>query len=186
MRKNTLTIVLVVVVILLSILLIGTALQNKKLRTTLPYLVPGEKIKYFDVTGANEELVKAEVLTKAPLSLIFIFNRKCSTCDGNILYWNRMAKLVKKDNVKIYGIILPGPTEMFNFKEKAKVSFDLFTPENREKFKNRFRIKINLAQTILCVGDKVGLIKLGQLGGDDYNLFLTTIKNFNNKKGGTS
>jgi len=149
--------------------------KNKNIQSQLPYLVPGEQITYFDVLGLNAEKITAGMLNSKKIALLFIFQQPCSHCDRNLATWNRIGRILKND-VDIYGIIPAPPGQMFELKENARLSFNIYSPDDLVKFKKNFRLKTDLAQTILYVDREVDFVKFGDVNGDDYTNLLRRIK----------
>ncbi len=169
-----------IIIFLLIILLFNLVLTNKKLKESFPYLTKGEKIEYFDLLDKNAKELGKEVLKKNYLNLIFIFKRPCSTCNGNVLYWNRIAKILK-NKVKIYGIIPGTPSLMFDLSKKAETNFKIFVPENLKMFISENKIKTDKAYTILLKRNKIFLNIVGNLSGDDYLKIIRVANLFANK-----
>ena len=153
--------ILMGVVVLLGYIVLRLAQENSKIKSALPYLMHGENIEYFNLIGMDNEEIDVSVLKKSTVSLIFVFNT-CSECNKNILYWNKLAGILKK-KISIYGIVLDTLSNVYNFSEASKLNFRLYSPDSIEELKRNFRLKLDIAQTILCCADKVKYITLGEL-----------------------
>lgn len=139
-------------------------------------LAEGEEIRYFDLIGTDNNQVDASVLKDGHISLLFIFKHPCVPCNHNLTLWRRMAKILKDDQVTVYGIWLGSPSEMFEFADNAKLGFKLFSPVDVEKFKNQLKLNLNYARTILYADNQILAYKLANLEGEDYSSMLRQIK----------
>ena len=162
------------IIFILLVLIIKLIILNKDLVNSLPYFIKGEKIEYFDLINMNGKNVNDQLLLGDKPSLIFVFSRPCSPCNKNIIYWKNMAEIFK-GKVNIYGVILNSATEAFNLKEKSKVDFHLFIPENINKFIKHFRIKLNLAETNIYK-DGVKYTSIGDLSGEEAVKIINIVK----------
>lgn len=170
-------------VVLVSGFLIFRLLQiNTQLRTKIPYLLPDEKIEYFDLIDKDAKKIDSTVLSTASTakpSLIFIFSRPCSKCNKNIYLWQKIAE-ISKGRINVYGIVLDSLGAAFDFEESANLNFKIFVPEDITKFKNSLRIVFNFSMSILY-DNGVKYMQLGELQSDDaveiIKLIKTLIKN---------
>jgi peroxiredoxin len=176
-RTAWLITLLTVLLFISSVTIIILIRQARAIKTHLPYLTPGEKITYFDLTGMHSEVVSRSHLDSAKASLIFVFKQPCSHCNGNILYWNRIARILK-GSIDIYGVIPGGPAQMFELADKARLHFKLFVPDDPAQLKKAIRYKLNMAQTILVVDGKVDSVIIGELDGDSFTGVLQKAKQF--------
>ena len=78
--------------------------------------------------------------------------------------WNRMAKIISNS----YCVLLGDASEAFEVKENANLSFDFYVPNDIDKFKKKFRVKINSVPTLLCRGNKVVFVYNGKITGDVF------------------
>lgn len=166
--------VLLAIVIVLGFALYKSLKANHIYRDSLPYLAVGEEIDYFDLTGMDAAAIDASVLKKDKPSLIFIFSRPCSPCNKNIVYWKKMAEVLK-DKVHVYGIILGQPSEAYNFSEDVRLNFDIYVPENVDEFIRKMRVKLNFSQTIVY-HEAVRLVQLGNMEGEEAVSLIKFVK----------
>lgn len=148
--------------------------ENKALKNSLPYLLDGEIVTYFDLINIDNKKITAADLNDGKLSLILVFQQPCSRCNESLQLWERLAKILSK-RAKIYGVILD-MNEMANFSAQGDSAFHLYSPLEPEKFKGIFRLRINIPQTIIYHNNKVAAIKMGTLSGDDFLDLLKKIK----------
>jgi len=155
--------ILYFIIFILLIFIIKLIFLNRDLINSLPYFIKGEKIKYFDLVDMNGKEINAQLLKKDTPSIIFIFSRPCSPCNRNIIYWRRMSDILK-GKVNIYGIVLDSISNAKIFASKSELNFPIFVPQDLSGFIKRFRIKLNLPETILY---KEGVIRsiLGEVDG---------------------
>lgn len=175
LKKNYLNIIYVLVVLLVVLLFIRIKKEDGY-KEKLPYLVEGERIEYFELIGLNNELINSDFLKKSEISLIFIFKEPCGVCNGNLIYWNRIARILKDKDVNIYGVVLGGKEKSDKLNKEAVLNFDVYFTKDRDKFKKYFRLKHNFAQTLVCIKNKVFMNIFGKLEGELYTECLKTIK----------
>jgi peroxiredoxin len=164
-EKLLLTFILVVVIIFgYSIYRYNQA--NSELKAALPYLMKGETIDYFNLIGINGNKIDNSFLHGNTPSLIFIFSRPCSPCNKSIVYWKKLAKMLQKENVLIYGIVLGDVDNAPDFAKNARLNFKIYHPQDMQQFVKAWRLKMNYAQTVLCWNNKVVELKIGDLDGE--------------------
>ena len=156
--------------------------KNQLLKSALPYLVPGEKINYFDLIGEDREKINESIL-KNKISLLFIYKLPCLACNKNSLLWRRIAKIAGKE-INIFGIALIDFNELVEFAESSRLNYKLYAPENIDLFRKKMRVKLNTPQTILYY-NKVQYVLPGTITGDAYTHILRKLKQIkkNMKKG---
>jgi hypothetical protein len=100
--------------------------------------------------------------------------------------WNKIARVLKKDKIRCYGIILSGFSEMVNFNKiyNDSLEFKVYSPEDVLKFKKEFRIKLNRAQTLLVKDSKVRNVNFGELSSADYIEVIKSSRRLLKEKGG--
>jgi peroxiredoxin len=165
---------LVALIVVLGFLIFKLAEENRKIRSFLPFLIPGEKISYFDLIGENGENIDATLLDFQRPSVIFIFSRPCSPCEKNIAYWKKIFSIAK-DKADFYGIVIDEPAAAFNFAHKANLKFKIYVPDDYQKFVDHLRLKTNFAQTILY-HEHVKLSYWGELDGKRATRIIDEIK----------
>jgi peroxiredoxin len=166
---------LVAVIAAGGLVIIDQHSQIQSLKRSMVSLAVGEQIDYFDLIAADQLRIDASALNSGKVSLIFVFKHPCVPCNHNLTLWRRMDKILN-GKVEIYGIWLGNPTEMFNFQEKTRLGFNLYAPVDTEKFKKELRLNLNYAQTILYYDNRVAVVKIQDLAGDDYTAILRKIK----------
>jgi peroxiredoxin len=163
-----------VLFIVASILLIVSAYTivrlitiNHSLRQSLPYLLKNEAIDYFELVDEEGNHITREAINKP--SFIFIFSRPCSPCDRNIALWNAFTELFR-EKMDMFGIVVDEPGATAYLREKVKLNFSLYSPEDIRQFISRFRLRLPHSQTII-VSEKgnVAYLKPGELTQDDFS-----------------
>jgi peroxiredoxin len=141
-------------------------------------LAVGQKINYFDMIGADNQVLDVSVLNRArkPV-LLFIPKQPCVPCNPNFLLWKRMAKIIQ-DHADIYGIWLGKPSDMIEFQENREFYFKFYSPVDLDRIKKELKVKFNYPQTILYQDNKVVLVKLGNLEGHDFAAILNRVKQY--------
>lgn len=184
MRKKTNVILICLLVAAALSASFITVEQHKRIRmleNSLPFLPAGEKIGYFDLIDKNDKKVDKTTIADNKVTLIFVFERPCSPCNKNIVFWNKIA-LRFKDQVNIYGVIAEDFQDFYNQLESLRVGFQLYCPDNVEMFLNELRIRTNMAQTILYAKG-VQYLKLGELGNKDIFSLIEKIEEEIKKNG---
>jgi len=186
LKKSIKTLLFVLMVLFLASLFIIHKQHTKIsfLKGNLPYLLPGEKIDYFDVLNTKDERLGLSNIDNNA-TLLFIFERPCTRCNKNIKVWQKIAQIVKrKNNVNVYGIVLGDPKDMFNLAGMMKLNFDLCSAVDQTKLIDSLRIRLNLPQTVLLKNGKVSSVLIGELTGDNYTKILKKVMmpTKNNKK----
>lgn len=72
-----------------------------------------------------------------------------------IKIWNKISKYSKDYNLNTYGIVLDTIENVIQLAEEKSIHFNLFAPKDIKKFKEQFKTRFNLSQTILCKNGKV-------------------------------
>ena len=172
--RNYIKFIPLLIIIILSIFIIKLIGTNNSLKESLPYLIKGEKIKYFNLIDNDGKKIDEKILKHDFPSLIFIFSRPCSPCNKSITYWKRLSSILK-GKVNVYGIVLSNATEAHSFSSNAKLNFPIFIPEDINIFIKNFRIKINLPETILYKNGVVHL-RLGEINYKDVTQIVRKAK----------
>ncbi len=84
---------------------------------------------------------------------------------------------ILKNRVEVVGIIPGSYSEMLVFANENEANFKLFAPQNIDEFKKKMRLKLRSAQTLLYHNNKILLIEIGALSGDDFTTIIKTAKN---------
>lgn len=134
----------------------------------------GDAINYFDLIGDAGEVINVSDLAEKEISAIFVFSN-CHICEKNIPFWKRIAAILK-NKLSVYGIILNELSEIVYFSKSAQLTFELYCPNDQNKFRRKFGTKQNLAQTILYRNNRILYKKDGTLEMDDYFNLVELIK----------
>jgi len=163
--KDFFFVLLSMVIIILSIILYSTIKSRKELINELPSLRIGDTVDKVKLISEEVTSIKEFKLSTLGMAAIFIFSKPCTPCNKNIPFWRRISALKRAE---VFGIIPDKVTGMVNLSGTLQVNFRLYCPENIERFEKKFRVKLDLAQTLLLERGKVIYIKLGQLTTQDY------------------
>lgn len=165
-----------ILIIFLLLALMGTVmLYEKRLsrtRASLPALMVGDKVPKLPLTDGTGRFYSTGYLRKT--GLIFIFRRPCSPCNTNYNLWRQMSRILRKraPEVKIRGIVLNGKEGLQQFEDSGSPGFPVCAPVEIQTFIRRFRIRLNLAQTLLVHHGRVRRLRIGELKGEDYRHFI--------------
>jgi len=173
-KSKTFTICLffLFIVIVLGFISFKYYKENQRIKQALPFLLPGEPIDYFQLASVDDAGADLETLPPGKTGLIFVFARPCTPCNQNIDYWNKLTKILKKNGLSFYGVIIDHHNEAFNFKEQKELNFPLFVPYEPAEFTKRFRLKLKMSQTILFADNTVKYVSIGELDGEDLKNFI--------------
>jgi peroxiredoxin len=160
------------IIVILGFTLFKCFKENQRIKQALPFLLPGEPIDYFKLASVDKADADLKTLPPDKTGLIFIFSRPCTLCNQNIDYWNKLTKILKKNGISFYGIIIDNYNEAFNFKEQKEIHFPLFVPYDPIEFTKRFRLKLKMSQTILFAENTVKYVSIGELDGEDLKNFI--------------
>ncbi len=163
MKKNTLLLVIFVLLIFSVFLNYKLFVLNTYHRSLIPFLLKGERIKNFSLLDQNARFIEPFRLKKG-ISLVYIFLKDCSPCDKNIVYWRKIAKIFNQ-KISVIGVVLGTPTDAFNFAEKANLNFQIYVPDDLAKYTRDMRLMINQSQTIVLQDGKVKMVKMGNMDG---------------------
>lgn len=139
---------------------------NQNLRNALPFLLKGEQPSYFQLLSISDNTDDVSSLGLDPVSVVFIFAQPCSTCDQNLVIWQKFVKLAK-EKVRYYGIVPGNVTEAKELVDKTSPLFPVYIPKDLKKFRDAFRMKSNEAETIVLRNNKVDFLKTGTLSADE-------------------
>jgi len=167
--------ILAVIIMIAAVIIFIQLKENRSLRNALPYLTRGEKIDYFDLSDKEGHYIQVSHLKGDRISLIFVFKDPCATCNINMAIWNRLAGILQ-DKVSIYGIVPAEPVEEESYNQEPGFKFPIYWPIDAEQFRESMRIRLNLSETILCYGNHILFIKIGDLKGDDYTGIIRRVK----------
>ncbi len=170
-KSNYLIAVLIVTNIICLILIViqNRTIDNLEMNTVS--LAPGISLPPLDLSPINQP-TEAE---SKKIKLIFIFKSPCSACNANLSAWKRLAGYFEK-KIDTLGIVLDGNFEAQRLMDDASVDFKLYVPEDVDRFKEKMHIKLNMAQTIIVLDNKVIYVRLGTLKHTDIEGILKTIK----------
>ena len=141
MKKSVILYVILLVLIFSLFINYKLSVLNKYYKDKIPYLLEGEKIKNVDLIGEDAQFIDPLRIKKG-ISIIFVFLKSCSPCDKNIIFWKKIAKLLKNE-VSVTGVVLNTPTKAFNFENKAKLNFKIYVPDDLPAYIRDMRMMIN-------------------------------------------
>lgn len=174
-----LLLVLISLIIVETYVIIKQQIKIKRIEENLPVLLKGEPIKYFDLYGIDDHKINSSILSGKEYNVIFIFDQPCSICTQNIAFWKKIKKFMG-NKIPVYGVVLSEYENMVNYAKQGMLNFDIYFPIDREKFIENFRLKMNLAQTIILNKNKVLYIHQGTLNAKSFSYILSQLKNLVN------
>lgn len=155
---------------------------NRHYQNALPYFIVGEKIDYLDLISADEHYPDLNGLPQGKPVLLYVFPRiSCLACDKNIAYLKKFSKILG-ENVSIKGIALADLSEAYELSQKEELRFPVYIPNDLNRFLKEFRIKMNMPQLLICIGNKVKYITLGDIAGGDAVSIIELLKNIGGQK----
>lgn len=134
-NKNT-KILVVLAIVALLVYCVKLQVENYGLRASIPFLAKGEGIDYFDLTGAGDAEVDERFLNGdgETLSVLFIYERPCSSCNKNNGIWNKISRIKGPVPFNTYGIVLDSREKVEEFASSGAVNFDLYFPRDVKRF----------------------------------------------------
>ena len=98
LKYKVIMVCLIVAIIAALIYIAVLSSDYKRLRSSLPHLLIGDKISYFDLKGVDTGDISADILNESEpgISVVFIFDRPCTACSKNILFWNKLVAAGKE------------------------------------------------------------------------------------------
>ncbi|MDX9812635.1 MAG: redoxin family protein [Bacteroidales bacterium] len=133
-------------------------------RSLVPHLTPGEAVPAGSFMNDGDQPITLRDHEDKPI-LLFVFERPCSTCTPSITFWMKLSELASK-RAHIMGII-QDRVEMIRIAGTKRLPFQLISPVDGDEFLQGWRLRLNLAQTIILKGNRVEYVRLGNLGGAD-------------------
>lgn len=178
-QVNTTVVILsflvLIIVAISTIAILKITNQNAMLRKQVFSLSPGEKIPAIELIDMNEQIQDIYSVQKKKLLFIYIFERPCSPCNRNIIYWKRISEIMEGD-AEFVAVLIDDLPKALEFSQKKKTNFPLYVPTNRENFVRAMKIKSNAAQTILVNKSVVERVILGDMDGENYTDILIQAK----------
>lgn len=171
-KKSVVLITILIVTNTICIMIIG--FQNlliKNLEKNTVSLAPGTSIPDLELIPVKQ-LSSAESIR---IKLIYVFETPCSACNTNLNAWKRLSQYFE-DKIEVVGIILDGRSEAERLMNEESINFQLYVPENINSFKERMHIRLNMAQTIIALDEKVMLTRIGNLSFNDIDEIIMFIK----------
>lgn len=142
----------------------------------MPYLSAGETIPDLDLISVDEQVREFEELPSDKPVLFYIFPHiSCLSCDKNIIFLKKFSNILG-DSISINGIVLSNLTQAYNFSREANFKFPIYIPKDSKQFLKTFRIKINLSQTLVCQGNEVRYVWLGDLKSQDAAAIIKLVR----------
>ncbi len=147
-------------------------------RSLVPHLTPGEAVPAGSFMNDQNQPVYLREQSDKPI-LLFIFERPCSTCTPSITFWMKLSELASK-RAHIMGII-QDRVEMIRIAGTKRFPFQLISPVDGDEFVRTWRLRLNLAQTIILNGNRVEYVRLGNLGGADMQEIMRKLHEWEGK-----
>ena len=162
-----------ILILLILVEMVILIIQNRKLkaqiialRKEIPHLIPGDYALPVEVINLEGKIEFINFNNKRK-TLLFIQVDSCIPCDKNLIFWRRLSYQLK-DKARVLLISLKELEEARNLKLYLKVDIPVYTPKNKEKFIQDYKIS-KFSQTILINGTgKVKWTKASELNADDY------------------
>lgn len=148
---------------------------NRYYQQALPYFLPGEQIDYLGLMSTVENMPNLEKLDDSAVQVLYIFSQPCSPCDKNIIYLKKFARLLDK-SVIIRGIAVGTLSEGYDFAQKVDLGFNIFVPQDLNRFKKEFRLKFKSSQLIVCQGSTIHFVKTGEISSEEFTEILNMIR----------
>ena len=148
---------------------------NRQYRNALPYRLVGETIEYLSLESTNENVPSLRELPGEMVSILYIFSQPCTICDKNLFYLKKFTRFLDK-SVVIRGVVIGNFSDAYKFIQNAEPGFDVYVPEDLNRFIDEFRIKFNQSHLLVCKGKEIKFVRTGELSSDGFPQILRTIR----------
>jgi hypothetical protein len=148
---------------------------NRQYRNALPYFLVGETIDYLGLQSTEENGPDLKELPDNKVSILYIFSQPCTPCDKNLIYLKKFARLLDK-SAAIRGVVVGDLSEAYEFVQNAKPGFDVYVPEDLNRFTDAFRLKFKHSHLLVCRGKEVQFVKMGELTSDEFTQIIKMIR----------
>jgi len=142
-------------------------------KSLVPHLTVGESVPAVSFMNHEDQPVALSDFEVLPI-LLLVFERPCTTCTSNIPFWMKLSELAG-ERAHVLGIILDRG-EMISIAETKRLPFKLISPVDGDEFVRAWRLRLNLAQTMIVKGDRVRYIRLGNLMAKDMRGIINTLR----------
>lgn len=145
---------------------------TKHFKSQVPHLTVGESVPAVSFMNSGDQPVAMSGFEDLPI-LLFVFERPCTTCTSNIPFWMKLSELAG-ERAHVLGIILDRG-EMISIAETKRLPFKLVSPVDGDELLRAWRLRLNLAQTMIVKGNRVRFVRLGNLMGEDMRTIMNTL-----------
>lgn len=174
-KISTLNVLLVLIILAASVTIGLLMVKLKSLESSLFSLAYGESFPDLELYSVDSTKKVLSKYSKGVL-VVFCFQIPCSECNSNIGGWTSIAQFFG-EKIYIIGIVPDGNAAAFQLEEEKRVNFPICIPGEPKTFARKFRLKSNIAQTIVFFDNKVKMVKIGELTREDLNELISEIKN---------
>jgi peroxiredoxin len=163
--KNKVGIIFLLAINLALVGFVAFLINSKEYyKNLVPYIPQGDELPRIAFLDENNRTFSITQYQDKPV-ILFIFERPCSTCTKNIIFWNKIFEIANK-KAYILGVI-QDQLDMIEIAKYKRIPFKLISPVKFDLFKKKWRIHFNLSQSYLIYKNKVRLIKVGDIDADD-------------------
>ncbi len=148
---------------------------NRQYRNVLPFFLVGETIDYLGLQSTEENVPCLKELSDNEVSILYIFSQPCTPCDKNLVYLKKFARLLDK-SASIRGVVVGKLSEAYEFVQNAEPGFDVYVPEDLNRFTDAFRLKFKHSQLLVCKGREIRYVKMGEISSDEFTQILKMIR----------
>lgn len=99
--------------------------------------------------------------------VVLFIHSKCPSCDRNLYYFEKIAK-VEKANVVSIGIVLSTLESSKQFVSIKNPKYKVYRPENSDWFIKKYDVDVNSSYILLFQNGQILYRKNGRIGPQDY------------------
>lgn len=129
-RKDRLTIILILIIIVMGLEIVYLVYQNRKLsaliedpRKYFKTLAADEIVPSFAAVDLNGNDIDLRYSPEAPYTMLFWFAPTCASCELNIEFWNRLYREHNTEKLRYVGLCAGNLQEARNFVADFGVEF---------------------------------------------------------------
>jgi peroxiredoxin len=179
-KKNLYIIFLHMAVVGLAAEVFVLSAQNKKLKGS-GNLSVFEALKVGDPfhLPALKAVQGNAVIHNEGRKLVFLFTTTCPWCKENIQNWKIIHEVARTKNIEILGISLDDQEKSASYSTLNRLTYPVFTTDNREDFKKENQISIIPLTVLISPLGKVEGTWIGLLEGNHMQEIVNTISKTN-------
>ena len=171
---STLNVILTLLILVQTIIIGFLYIKNKKISQNQIIFSAGEPLPALELLNLDNTPQETDTFAEG-VTVLFIFKTPCSACNSNLGSWNKITKFFG-NRIKVMGIIPDGDPAAFQLVDEKRVNFSLYVPADQNTLREQLRLRLNIAQTMVVVDNKVMTSKIGILSPEDLQSLVFGLK----------